>query len=473
MKKKIIFKIIILLCIFSLFGCKKENKEAIELKENNLASDIVQKSKQTNTLNFTKKYVDFYNQKGNAFVEVYFNDESFLPKEVLDELTIINIGNEKNFKNVINLLFINVDDRTDYQIKPIEDYYVNENTSNIISLEKGEAFLVRIDQLHVIDSGIFISAEKDNKFLERHIIFDYELNEEIKNLQQVIIWDSKKNGENINEKLIRDETSKQLKYNAELDLDGDGKGEKISFVSEFSPSESDKEKGKLIINGKEFLLKDLRKDSGIRFEKTAEIYDIELTDINAKDMTKEICLKCRLDNEFYLDSALFFSYKNEKLEFLNEILIASYYNFNDCIDSSKSELIVPQKDIFTEFYDEATLPEFKYFETYSFNGDKITKIKEEKINIFSVASTLYDNRRVVARINDDAVKLYDDSDLNSSYSKTQENDILIFLETYYTKPFIKVKRFSDNKYYYISIPDIHNFSNSFETIDKYSIDIVQ
>lgn len=473
MKKKIIFKIIFLICIFSLFSCKKESKETNELKEKNVASDTVEKSKQANTLNFTKKYVDFYNQEGNAFVEVYFNDESFLPKEVLDELTVINIGDEKNFTEVINLLFINVDDKTDYQIKPIEGYYVNENISNVISLEKGEAFLARIDKFDVVDSGIFISAEKDNKFLERHIIFDYELNEEVKNLQQVIIWDSKKSEENINEKLIQDDSSKQLKYNAKLDLDGDKKDDELSFISEFSAYETDKEKGKLIINGKKFLLEDLRKDSGIEFERTAQIYDIELIDINTMDMTKEICLKCRIDDELYIDSTLFFSYKDEKLEFLGEIPIASYYNFKDCINSSKSELIVPREKNFIEFSEKATLPMFKYFETYPFDGNKITKIKEDRIDIFSVALTLYDNRRVVAKIKDNAVRLYDDSDFNSSYSKTQENDILIFLETYEDKAFIKVKRFSDNKYYYISIADIHSFSNSFETIDKYSIDIVE
>lgn len=161
------------------------------------------------------------------------------------------------------------------------------------------------------------------------------------------------------------------------------------------------------------------------------------------------------------------------MEFLVEIPIASYYHFKDCINSSKSELIVPREKNLVEFFEESTLPEFKYFETYSFDGNKITKIKKDKIDIFSVASTLYDNRRFVVKINDDAVSLYDDSDFNSSHFKTQENDIFIFLETYEDKPFIKVKRFSDNKYYYISISDIHNLSNSFETFDKHSIDVAE
>ncbi|WP_022820143.1 hypothetical protein [Fusobacterium russii] len=471
--KKNIFKIFVLVCVFSLFACKKESKEVNETKENNVVNETVEKKKQTNTLNFTKKYVDFYNQDGNAFVEIYFNDESFLPKEVLDELTVINVGDEKNFTDVINLLFINVDDRTDYKIKLIDGYNVQEDSLTTFSLERGEAFLARIDKLNVLDSGILISAEKNNKFLERDIIFDYELNEEVKNLQQVIIWETKKNEENINEKLIKNDDSKQLNYNAKLDLDGDGKEDELSFVSEFSPYETDKEKGKLVINGKEFLLEELRKNSGIEFGKTAEIYDIELTDINAEDMTKEICLKCRIDDELYIDSALFFSYKNERLEFLGEIPIASYYHFKDCINPSKSELIVPREKNLVEFFEESTLPEFKYFETYSFDGNKITKIKKDKIDIFSVASTLYDNRRLVVKINDDAVSLYEDSDFNSFRSKTQENDIFIFLETYEDKPFIKVKRFSDNKYYYISISDIHNLSNSFETIDKHSIEVAE
>lgn len=153
--KKIIFKIFILVCIFSLFACKKESKKANEIKENNIVNETVEKKKQTNTLNFTKKYVDFYNQDGNAFVEIYFNDESFLPKEVLDELPVINLGDEKNFTDVINLLFINVDDRTDYKLKLIDSYNVQEDSLTTFSLEKGEAFLAKIDKLNIVDSGIF------------------------------------------------------------------------------------------------------------------------------------------------------------------------------------------------------------------------------------------------------------------------------------------------------------------------------
>lgn len=452
MKKYFIYLIFLLLLSLNFLSCQKE-----EVK---ISSETEQKIEENNLLNFTKKYVDFYNQDENSFAEIHFNDIDFLPKEIVNEIPQINIGNEENRKNVENILIISLNDDTNFEASslnidsgvkiPLSSFYLN----------KGEAFLIKIN-LDDYFSDIEILAENKNIFTNT-IVYPLYLSENEKEIHKVNIWKGNKNreySEFLNRELIQKNGSECVKAIGKVDLNGDGKDEEISFIGDehdfFEPFNMQKEKGKLIINGKEFILRKLLEESEISFDKDIEwddkIFDIEIIDI---DKNKKIVLKKRDFYEAYRDSILIYSFEDEKLNYIGNIQTSSESVLQNYVDSSKNEIKVYELDSGS-----LSFP-YQYPVIYSLKNNKLQDYREEeKISIF------YDNSRIVVETKK-KVKLYEDSEFKNFSFDTEIGDILVLLETNNSYSWVKVKRFKDNKIFYIPATEFEN-SNTFFRLPEF------
>lgn len=454
MKKYFIYLFFIFLSSLNFLSCQKQKEEI------KTSSETVQKIEENNILKITKKYVDFYDQDENSFAEIHFNDENFLPKEILNEIPQINIGNEENRKNLENILIISLNDDTNFEASslnidsgvkiPLSSFYLN----------KGEAFLIKIN-LDDYFADIEILAENKNIFTNT-IVYPLYLSENEKEIHKVNIWKGNKNREYtefLNRELIQKNGSEYIKANGKVDLNGDGKDEEISFIGDehdfFEPFKMQKEKGKLIINGKEFILRKLLEESEISFDKDIEwddkIFDIEIIDI---DRNKKIVLKKRDFYEAYRDLVLIYSFEDEKLNYIGNIQTSSESVLQNYIDSSKNEIKIYEPSSGNLFFP------YQSPVIYSLKDNKLENFRDkEKISIF------YNNSRIVVETKD-KVNLYEDPELKNLSSATEIGDILILLETNPDYSWVKVKKFKDNKIFYIPATEFEN-SNTFFRLPEF------
>ncbi|MDO4689892.1 MAG: hypothetical protein Q4A58_01165 [Fusobacterium sp.] len=413
--KKILLSIFVLLsCLF--VSCKNEKKEVNTAgTENKIEnSDIV------------KKYLDFFNQEDNAIIAVYFKNKEFLSEEQWKGLTLLD-PQEKvqeslgNFKNYI--LVIANDD-----IKNCRVMSLDGDELYSFSLKKTENFVIK----NYEDKEIYInmSGDKENISLEIYgsegLSEYYSENEEYKIADygyEVRAWHEYKgyNETEENENL----PEKKGNISEEIDLDGDGKSEKISFLA-------DGDTGKFIIDEREYEIYQIL--ALVDIEIFGPISNLEIIDIDKNDKHKEIVFRISGENELGKETFIIFHYKDGDLKYLGSLEYEAYHSLAEVVDSENN--LINIKNNFGLYLD------------FPYNVSIMYKIKNEKLVLETKVEEMkfFDGRIVgIVRI---PVNIYESTDSNKLLFKAKEGSILLFLETDH-KSWIKVKDFKTGAIGYI------------------------
>lgn len=418
MKKVLLSFLLILSCLF--IGCKndKNNVNEANIENKTGKSDIV------------KKYLDFFDQEDNVIVAVYFKNKEFLSEDEWKGLTVLD-PQEKvqeslgNFKNYILVIAKN-------DIKSCDIRTMTDKEITLFALKKGESFVVK--SYEDIDIIITMSGEKEENIIELFGSQGLRLycteNGEMEFPDYGYIVQSWYEYEGYNE------TQKNGDISKEVDLDGDGKVEKLSFtaddelviVEEVEKNHS----GEIIIDGEKFSTYDLLKMANMDFQ-SFPVSNLEVIDIDKNDKYKEIAFRISDENELGEETFILFHYKDGNLKYLGSLEYA-YGKLAKAMDSENDLLNIKRN--------------FGLYLGFPYKVSRIYKIKNEKL-IFEpkVEEIKFFGQRIVGIVKI-PVNIYETTDSNKLLFKAKEGSSLLFLETDH-KSWIKVKDFETGVVGYI------------------------
>lgn len=418
MKKILAFVLILVSCL--LLACKNEKNEANKaITENKIENS-----------NLIERYSVFFDQEDNVVIAVYFKNKEFLSEDGWSDLTVLD-PQEKvqeslgNFKNYI--LVIAKDDIKSCDIRTIHD---KEITS--FPLKKGESFVVK--NYEDFDIIITIAGEKEENIID--LYGSQGLREYYTENRDMVIPDYGYIVSSWYEYEGYNETQKNGDNPKEVDLDGDGKVERLSFtaddgvviVEEVEKNHS----GEIIIDGEKFSTYDLLKMANMDFQ-SLPVSNLEVIDIDKRDGYKELAFRILQENDFGEDTFILFHYKDRDLKYLGSL----EYNgmtLAKVIDSENSLINIKRN--------------FGLYLDFPYNVSKIYKLENEKLVLETkVEEMKFFEQRIVGVIKI-PVNIYETTDSNKLLFKAKEGSSLLFLETNH-KSWIKVKDFETGAVGYI------------------------
>ena len=465
MKKKIIYLILVLLSLFSFLSCKKEDsstKEADTQKENSIESEE-SSFKETNikkenavVKKYTQKYIDFYDQKGNAFIKIDFNEKEFLDEEIWNNITLIDPQktSDKNLGKIDGYYLIIACNDIDFSLgnhsKEEKGEYIYTELEKL-SLKKGESFIKiqyddpydPMDNLYAKPNNLLykeINVKLSNfRPSNNHIVYFWKDSTEIKENPAFISLKKeektfpkhKVNGIEIEESFIY--------ALGKIDLDEDGKEDTILFDGDSSfgwlrelidSSNHLKKSGVLKINNNTFPLASL---STYYLDEKPRVLDIDIVDINPNDQYKEIFLLYENIAPF-THRYLVFHYENNELHKIADMDLIPYFDLKYNINQKNASLNTKHL---------ATIGGMEYTKVVSYKLDNnylsMKELEESELNS--------EDKRITP-IADKAINVYKKPDSDDILFVAQKGQHFIFLKTD-NYSWVEVKEFESGQKGYL------------------------
>ncbi|WP_036728372.1 SH3 domain-containing protein [Peptoniphilus mikwangii] len=421
---------------------EEENSKEENVKEEDKVEENIKIDK--DIAEFTSKYLDFYNQDGNAYVEISFEEKNFVPEKVWKKVEFIETYNKddvlekkpKFYKMLIscnnNVLFDVVSER----------YSGAEKSLGKFKLNKGEAFIMPIYDRE--NSSCFIRANKfpdlyvDN-FADMPTYFGYETEFTKEISFNAFKWKKMLKPDLLANGYSYESTSKKQ---GNVDLDGDKKLETIYFVSdgwadslnEDGEMEYAKFKGRFEIDEKDFDLTKIIKDEvyGKGMDENDTIYDLEVIDIDPNDNYKELALIISRETG---NDILMFHYKNGELKFIGGAYQVIYDRASIC--TSEKEPVFA-----TRAYEHMFFPYVRDIK-YELKDEKFVELEFDTNEMFDFDSriTVYPTK---------VINIYKTPTDTKPIGSVNKDDVLLLLETD-GKLWIKVKVFESGETGYVRL----------------------
>lgn len=438
MKKIFLGLFIMCLFLFGLTACKKEEVTKIENTKDEIAE-------------FTKKYLEIFNQENNAFIILKFKNKDFLPGEMFNKTKVFdpqkkleeNLG-DFDFYTLIISCQDNLNFRfqkKDYEKEDFEDIFYS-------NLQRGEALLflnyTDMEKLELYSNLIVNKSEHTEEKIEAWLGSFKEIPE--------VYFFKKYFTPNKDYLLQKEEKSNILYAQGDIDLNGDGKKNQIKFSSDryYNDIEYIKEFiAHLKIDENSFNLRNLIEN--IPFENTWEkealldfpIVDIEILDLSSKDNKKEIILRLK-DEGAEADTAFVFDYDNNELNYLGMISYGEEENLASCFNPEIEKLFISELNDLYSFYHWQVLQM-----SYYLSDNKI--IKELPVGEMNT-----NNSRLISRLEKN-IHFYKDKKFEEIYSQEKEKRTLLLLESDY-KSWIKAKDIKTGEIGYLAFKRTEDFS---------------
>lgn len=453
MNKKSVCLLFCIICILSFLSCKKEENY---IEEKNI------KSENSITNKYTQKYLDFYDQKDNALILMAFDEKEFLNEEIWN-----------------NVPFIDPQKTSDQDLGKLDGYYwiiacddIDFSLGNHRNEVKGEYIFSELEKLSLKRGESFIKAQYDNPNDLMNVVYansknitDRKLRLDLGNFfpsdnHSVLIW---QNNENIKENsafISLEKSNKSLpKYKlkgseienfeieenfitaeGKIDLDGDGKEDRISFdgdspfgyLREISISHILKQSGNLKINDDNFPLSSLS-PYDITIDRPNRILDMYIIDIDPKDKFKEILLEIE-DVTSHNYKYLVFHYEDNDLYEIGEIEVTLPEYLKNSVNQKNSSLD-------TKYLTTIGYMEYEKAVSYKLKDDifVMEEIGESEFNSYDIRLTTVANK---------AINIYKKPDSDEILFVAKEGQRFIFLKTD-NHSWIEVKEFESGEKGYL------------------------
>ncbi len=280
---------------------------------------------------FTEHYLNIYKERGNAFIQISFENKDFLPKRLWDKIKIVlEDGNSDEID--FYTLIISCEDNVFFDVVSYDYALDSERGIEKMKCNKGDAFVIFSPQKEENNTTTLIvraSKKPDlcaTSTIMRYIPRDYsgmlvDANFKEQEMHDIYMWKKAKQPS----LLSRNFDDTQNVYDGAVDLDGDGKQERIYFRGneifyDESTSEFSMKTGRLTINEREFSLEEIAK---LNMEKSEfefkGIEDMQIIDLDPKDKQKQIVFTILKEMEGYESVILLFHYKDGNLSLIGRL----------------------------------------------------------------------------------------------------------------------------------------------------------
>lgn len=472
MKKKVLAACVLSATIlFSASACNQEehteekNKDVKVEDKSQDGTQTVRKSQKNidpDVREFTQKYLDVYDQEGNAFIEVLFRNRDFIPQKLWDRVNIVRLQ-EEGTEPYSYKMIISCDDDVLYRLdQMMQKPFITEEHKGSFYLSKGEFFIVEAAE-EVLYLPWLRAYKVPDFYAETNVYFP-ELKERP---QDIVIHDISIWGKGYKTPLL---FNNEVYYGSSeysitdkegrLDLDGDGKEEYLYFWGERSTSadmEAVNARSKFLIDDIEFPVRNLFEENsrGEDLEGySSDILAIEVIDIDPRDEYKEILLKKVLDIKGGMYYSQVYRYQDRELYYMGGFFSGREDRISDFVYPEEAAIKLPEYQYAFGF--SYTTPA-----VYRIEGGKLVKKEydEKKMEIF--------DKRLVLDVKE-KINLYGSPDSNQVVTMLEKGDKAIFLETD-NRSWIKLKSFhseeegylflrSDDQYQSVSYPNQENLN---------------
>lgn len=440
MKKIMVF----ILLIFSvlLIGCKNEKQET----DKNIQNTEIE------TSSFIKKHLDFCGPE-DVVIGGFFKNKDFLSEEQWKEFKILDPQEKAqedlgSFSNYV-LVIANQD------IPNVEIIRNSEKEEKLFSfsMKRGEAYILKN-----YNKGVNLYFSKDDKKEmsimgdDKIYILDHTTNNNLEALYTIKFWTEK-------EEMDYFEEDGKKEIFEEKDLDGDGKNEKIYFISD-DPEDFFKEvktvyTGNVKIDENIFTTEELVKMAGITSEEdylwAIPLVDMEIIDMDPKDKYKELIFNITSysGND---QVGIMFHYNENSLEYIGDILYGFVQKIAPTYDEKTKTLTIGGVE---------NNLDFSYYRENVYkleNGKIVLEERVEKVNEY--------DGRIIGTVNL-PINIYKDTKSKNLLFKAEKGSLLLFIETD-KKSWLKVRDFESGKEGYIRFKSklTEDFFNEIEFLDQ-------
>lgn len=453
-KKWLLFSLCVIIGI-NLLACNGTDNQnsklgVKEIKASESFEEKKNKKVEPEIWNFTKSFIKAYNQKENAFIVLQLEDLSDLPKSFLDKVEIVSVersllqGNEKDGRTFYSLL-ISCEDATFFEIIK-ENEVFGEMEKQALFLNKGEAVL--IEEYEEVFFHTHVKAFRGvEKFSEKYIFYEENplntnfLSESNRSfvLHHVILWEKHR----IPQLIYYTELNENPLISSgegNVDLNGDGKEERISFKSAFFKQDEQTGKkvfaeGRLMIDDMEFSLEDIAGSDDFDRSKGYGLCvgNMEIVDMDLRDSRKEILFQIE-DENTDIKGYKVYHYEPGRLVCIGKI----EDEFNQFVQSRVDQ---ENKSIVCDMRSSKFVCNYTYPKTYVLRNKQLVK-KEEKSTI------LADYERRIILLVAEELNLYEGTNVDKIVMMLKRGSTINFLETDHEN-WIKVKDFDTGKIGYL------------------------
>ncbi len=460
MKKQFVkFGVIMLAGVLGLTACGEKNgtlkpeNQSVEQqqseqqteqpsKDNGETAKVSKKEVDKTIAEFTSKYLEAYNQSDSAFIEVAFRDKNFLPQEIWDKIKVFGGQEQLEKPDGFYKLIINCDEDVLYSVNETNYENVREEVVERFRLFPGECFVIAKSK--DVPLSFIVRAQKQPNFFAEKYVYE-NIEEESNAIHEVCMWTQERKPPLLCEEELYYMGAFRVKYKyGNIDLDGDGKNEKIYFWGDNLWSKIYSEKGEekeiesvFCIDETTFNLAELAKkmkENGTDDSYYMPISSIEIIDIDETDDYKEIVLKRSGEWEAGGQNCGVFRYRNGELNYMGSMDVQTE-TIAACIQQGEKRILSTSTGgIFG-------MGSFSYQVVYELEGDKIVKKETD------VKSMRQFNERFIAQNTAD-LNLYEKPDSENIVIVAKKGDNLLFLETD-GKSYAAVKSFETGKIGYI------------------------
>lgn len=465
MKKKILTVLILSAMVWNISACNRDmNKEEtvgkeVGTTEKTTASERKDTQKSSKKIDpaiqeFTSKYLDVYNQEGNAFIEVLFRNRDFVPDELWNKVNVIRLQEEGTQPHVYKMI-ISCDDNVLYRMDQLvsEPVITEANKANFY-LSKGEFFIVEAPE--TIIWLPWVSAYKSPDFYADDDVYFPALEDKPQDfiLHDVAMWRKEANVPLLlqNEVYFDSGSYKIINKQRRIDLDGDGQEERLYFWGERSTDvdmEMDNIKSKLLIDNIEFPIRELF-DKNSKGEDlggySSDILAIEVIDIDPEDEYKEILLKKVLDIHGGMYYSQIYRYQDKELHYMGGLFSGQEDRISDFVYPEEAAIKLQESQYAFGF--NYTTPG-----VYRIEGGKLVKKEYDPKQM-----QLFD-KRLILDVKEE-INLYDSSNSNQVITILEKGDKAIFLETD-NRSWIKIKSFHSEEEGYLLLKSNDQYEVSY------------